>query len=133
MLKVATVREDRRLPMSEEEKGLFGIDQLNVARSQVPAITHVDYSARLQTVHEATNPRFHDLLSAFEAITNCPVLINTSFNVRGEPIVCSPEDAYRCFMRTEMDLLVLENALLIKAEQPEWHDDEPWKEEFQLD
>jgi carbamoyltransferase len=133
MLKVATVREDRRLPMSEEEKGLFGIDQLNVARSQVPAITHVDYSARLQTVHEATNPRFHGLLSAFEAITNCPVLINTSFNVRGEPIVCSPEDAYRCFMRTEMDLLVLENALLIKAEQPEWHDDESWKEEFQLD
>ena len=133
MLKVATIREDRRLPMSDEDKGLFGIDQLNVARSQVPAITHVDYSARLQTVHEATNPRFHSLLSAFEAITGCPVLINTSFNVRGEPIVCSPEDAYRCFMRTEMDLLVLENALLIKAEQPEWDDDESWKEEFQLD
>jgi len=133
MLKVATIREDRRLPMSDEDKGLFGIDQLNVARSQVPAITHVDYSARLQTVHEETNPRFHSLLSAFEAITGCPVLINTSFNVRGEPIVCSPEDAYRCFMRTEMDLLVLENALLIKAEQPEWDDDESWKEEFQLD
>ncbi|MDG1032670.1 MAG: carbamoyltransferase [Luminiphilus sp.] len=133
MLKVATIREDRRLPMSDEDKGLFGIDQLNVARSQVPAITHVDYSARLQTVHEETNPRFHSLLSAFEAITGCPVLINTSFNVRGEPIVCSPEDAYRCFMRTEMDLLVLGNALLIKAEQPEWDDDESWKEEFQLD
>lgn len=133
MLKVATIREDRRLPMSDEDKGLFGIDQLNVARSQVPAITHVDYSARLQTVHEETNSRFHGLLSAFEAITGCPVLINTSFNVRGEPIVCSPEDAYRCFMRTEMDLLVLENALLIKAEQPEWDDDESWKEEFQLD
>ena len=133
MLKVATIREDRRLPMSDEDKGLFGIDQLNVARSQVPAITHVDYSARLQTVHEETNPRFHSLLSAFEAITGCPVLINTSFNVRGEPIVCSPEDAYRCFMRTEMDLLVLENALLIKAEQPKWDDDESWKEEFQLD
>ena len=133
MLKVATIREDRRLTMSDEDKGLFGIDQLNVARSQVPAITHVDYSARLQTVHEETNPRFHSLLSAFEAITGCPVLINTSFNVRGEPIVCSPEDAYRCFMRTEMDLLVLENALLIKAEQPEWDDDESWKEEFQLD
>ena len=133
MLKVATIREDRRLPMSDEDKGLFGIDQLNVARSQLPAITHVDYSARLQTVHEETNPRFHSLLSAFEAITGCPVLINTSFNVRGEPIVCSPEDAYRCFMRTEMDLLVLENALLIKAEQPEWDDDESWKEEFQLD
>ena len=133
MLKVATIREDRRLTMSDEDKGLFGIDQLNVARSQVPAITHVDYSARLQTVHEETNPRFHSLLSAFEAITGCPVLINTSFNVRGEPIVCSPEDAYRCFMRTEMDLLVLGNALLIKAEQPEWDDDESWKEEFQLD
>ena len=133
MLKVATVREERRLLMSDEEKGLFGIDQLNVARSQVPAITHVDYSARLQTVHEETNPRFHGLLSAFEAVADCPVLINTSFNVRGEPIVCSPEDAYRCFMRTEMDLLVLENALLIKAEQPEWHDDESWKETFQLD
>jgi carbamoyltransferase len=119
--------------MSDEERDLFGIDQLNVARSQVPAITHVDYSARLQTVHEETNPRFHGLLSAFEAVTDCPVLINTSFNVRGEPIVCSPEDAYRCFMRTEMDLLVLENALLIKAEQPVWHDDESWKETFQLD
>jgi carbamoyltransferase len=133
MLKVATVRAERRLPMSDEERDLFGIDQLNVARSQVPAITHVDYSARLQTVHEETNPRFHGLLSAFEAVTDCPVLINTSFNVRGEPIVCSPEDAYRCFMRTEMDLLVLENALLIKAEQPVWHDDESWKETFQLD
>jgi carbamoyltransferase len=133
MLKVATVREERRLPMSDEERDLFGIDQLNVARSQVPAITHVDYSARLQTVHEETNPRFHGLLSAFEAVTDCPVLINTSFNVRGEPIVCSPGDAYRCFMRTEMDLLVLENALLIKAEQPVWHDDESWKETFQLD
>ena len=133
MLKVATVREDRRLSMSDKDRGLFGIDQLNVARSEVPAITHVDYSARIQTVHDETNPRFHDLLSAFEALTECPVLINTSFNVRGEPIVCSPEDAYRCFMRTEMDLLVLENALLIKSEQPVWDDDESWKEEFQLD
>ena len=133
MLKVATVREDRRLTMSDKDRGLFGIDQLNVARSEVPAITHVDYSARIQTVHDETNPRFHDLLSAFEALTECPVLINTSFNVRGEPIVCSPEDAYRCFMRTEMDLLVLENALLIKSEQPVWDDDESWKEEFQLD
>ncbi|MBT6181708.1 MAG: hypothetical protein HOI00_07160, partial [Halieaceae bacterium] len=133
MLKVATVREEHRLSMSEEEGALFGIDKLNVARSSVPAITHVDYSARLQTVHAETNPRFHALLSAFEAITDCPVLINTSFNVRGEPIVCTPEDAYRCFMRTEMDMLVLENAVLLKTEQPQWDHDESWKQEFQLD
>ena len=133
MLKVATVREEHRLAMSEEEGALFGIDKLNLARSNVPAITHVDYSARLQTVHAETNPRFHALLSAFEAITDCPVLINTSFNVRGEPIVCSPEDAYRCFMRTEMDMLVLENAVLLKTEQPTWDHDEAWKQEFQLD
>ena len=133
MLKVATVREKHRLAMSEEEGALFGIDKLNLARSNVPAITHVDYSARLQTVHAETNPRFHALLSAFEAITDCPVLINTSFNVRGEPIVCSPEDAYRCFMRTEMDMLVLENAVLLKTEQPTWDHDESWKQEFQLD
>ena len=133
MLKVATVRAKHRLAMSEEEGALFGIDKLNLARSNVPAITHVDYSARLQTVHAETNPRFHALLSAFEAITDCPVLINTSFNVRGEPIVCSPEDAYRCFMRTEMDMLVLENAVLLKTEQPTWDHDESWKQEFQLD
>ena len=133
MLKVATVREKHRLAMSEEKGALFGIDKLNLARSNVPAITHVDYSARLQTVHAETNPRFHALLSAFEAITDCPVLINTSFNVRGEPIVCSPEDAYRCFMRTEMDMLVLENAVLLKTEQPTWDHDESWKQEFQLD
>jgi carbamoyltransferase len=119
--------------MSDEEKALFGIEKLNVARSTVPAITHVDYSARLQTVHPDTNPRFHALIKAFETLTDCPILINTSFNVRGEPIVCSPEDAYRCFMRTEMDVLVLENAILLKSEQPHWEDDESWKEEFQLD
>ena len=133
MLKVATVSEEHRLAMSEEEGALFGIDKLNLARSNVPAITHVDYSARLQTVHAETNPRFHALLSAFEAITDCPVLINTSFNVRGEPIVCTPEDAYRCFMRTEMDMLVLENAVLLKTEQPQWDHDESWKQVFQLD
>ena len=133
MLKVATVSEEHRLAMSEEEGALFGIDKLNLARSNVPAITHVDYSARLQTVHAETNSRFHALLSAFEAITECPVLINTSFNVRGEPIVCTPEDAYRCFMRTEMDMLVLENAVLLKTEQPQWDDDESWKQVFQLD
>jgi len=87
----------------------------------------------LQTVHSDTNPRFHALIKAFEGLTDCPILINTSFNVRGEPIVCSPEDAYRCFMRTEMDVLVLENAILLKNEQPHWEDDGSWKEEFQLD
>ena len=133
MLKVTTVKDEHRISMSDEEKALFGIDKLNVARSTVPAITHVDYSARLQTVHSDTNPRFHALIKAFEGLTDCPILINTSFNVRGEPIVCSPEDAYRCFMRTEMDILVLENAILIKSEQPHWKDDESWKEEFQLD
>lgn len=133
MLKVVTVKDEHRIATSENEKALFGIEKLNVARSTVPAITHVDYSARLQTVHSDTNPRFHALLTAFEALTDCPILINTSFNVRGEPIVCSPEDAYRCFMRTEMDVLVLENAILLKSEQPHWEDDQSWKEEFQLD
>ena len=133
MLKVATVKDAHRIAMSDEEKALFGIEKLNVARSTVPAITHVDYSARLQTVHSDTNPRFHALIKTFETLTDCPILINTSFNVRGEPIVCSPEDAYRCFMRTEMDVLVLENAILLKSEQPHWDDDGSWKEEFQLD
>ena len=133
MLKVATVKDEHRIAMSDEERALFGIEKLNVARSTVPAITHVDYSARLQTVHSDTNPRFHALIKAFEGLTDCPILINTSFNVRGEPIVCSPEDAYRCFMRTEMDVLVLENAILLKSEQPHRDDDGSWKEEFQLD
>jgi carbamoyltransferase len=93
----------------------------------------VDYSARIQTVHEETNPRYHALLCAFEARTGCPVLVNTSFNVRGEPIICTPEDAYRCFMRTEMDYLVLENFLLSKVEQPVQEQDESWKTEFELD
>src|SRR6185295_18479881 len=97
---------------------LFGIERLNVPRSQVPAITHVDDSARIQTVHRETNPRFHALLEEFERQTGCGLLINTSFNVRGEPIVCRPEDAYRCFMRTEMDYLVIENYLLAKGDQP---------------
>ena len=112
---------------------MFGIDKLNVPRSEIPAITHVDYSARVQSVHRETNPRYYDLLKAFEARTGCPVLVNTSFNVRGEPIVCSPEDAYRCFMRTEMDYLVLENFLLAKSEQPVWEKDDSWKQEFELD
>ena len=133
MLITAPVQEGIRIAMSEDEQKLFGIAKLNVPRSSLPAITHVDYSARIQTVHGETNPRYHDLLSAFEAKTGCPVLVNTSFNVRGEPIVCTPEDAYRCFMRTEMDYLVLENFLLAKAEQPAQAQDESWKTEFELD
>ena len=102
-------------------------------RSQIPAVTHVDYSARLQTVHQETNPRFYRLIDAFAARTGCPLLVNTSFNVRGEPIVGSPEDAYRCFMRTEMDYLVLENCLLTKSEQPQLPRDDAWQQEFELD
>jgi len=133
MLKVASVKDEHRIPLSDDESALFGIDKLNVPRSSIPAVTHVDYSARIQTVHEETNPRFYALLSAFEEHTGCPVLINTSFNVRGEPIVCTPEDAYRCFMRTGMDVLVLENTLLLKHEQPAWENDDGWQDEFQLD
>ena len=102
-------------------------------RSDIPAVTHIDYSARIQTVHEATSPRYHALLKAFEAKTGCGVIVNTSFNVRGEPIVCTPEDAFRCFMRTNMDVLVLENFVLVKSEQTPLADDESWKKEFVLD
>ena len=133
MLLVAPVRQQRRIEMTEAQKALFGIEKLNVPRSEVPAVTHVDYSARIQTVHRDTNPRFHALIDAFEARTGCPVLVNTSFNVRGEPIVCSPADAYRCFMRTEMDYLVLENVLLAKNGQPEWKEAGDWRKEFTLD
>lgn len=133
MLLVADVKEDRRIRMTDEQKELFGIEKLNVPRSEIPAVTHVDYSARVQTVHRETNPRFHALIGEFEKRTGCPVLINTSFNVRGEPIVCTPEHAYRCFMRTEMDYLVMENLLLSKKEQPKWEKDDSWKDEFELD
>ena len=119
--------------MTDDQQKLFGIEKLNVPRSSLPAITHVDYSARLQTIHRETNPRFHNLLQKFDDQTGCPVLVNTSFNVRGEPIVESPEDAYRCFMRTEMDYLVMENVLLAKADQPKWEKDESWMNEFELD
>ena len=117
MLQVADVSEPRRKAMSEEEKALFGIDRLNVPRSEIPAVTHVDYSARIQTVHAETNPRYHALLSAFKARTGCPVLVNTSFNVRGEPIVCTPEDAFRCFMGTDVEVLVVGNCFLRKEQQ----------------
>jgi carbamoyltransferase len=117
MLIVAGVKEDKHRGMSMEEQALFGIDKLNVSRSEIPAVTHVDYSARIQTVHGDTNPLFHQLLSRFKALTGCPVLVNTSFNVRGEPIVCTPEDAFRCFMGNELDVLVVGNCVLQKADQ----------------
>ncbi|MDY6994698.1 MAG: carbamoyltransferase C-terminal domain-containing protein, partial [Pseudomonadota bacterium] len=133
MLLVAQVKERYRLPLEEAHQHLFGIEKLNVPRSSLPAITHLDYSARIQTVHAETNPRYHALLKAFEQLTACPVLVNTSFNVRGEPLVCTPKDAYRCFMRTEMDYLVLENYLLSKHNQPQWVKDDDWQQEFELD
>jgi carbamoyltransferase len=117
MLFVAPVKEEICIPMTLQQEQLFGIERLNVQRSQIPAVTHVDYSARIQTVHQETNPRYYELLRHFDARTGCAVLVNTSFNVRGEPIVCTPEDAYRCFMKTEMDYLVLENFLLKKTNQ----------------
>ncbi len=133
MLLVAGVRESRRMPLSEEDRRLFGIERLNRPRSDIPAVTHLDYSARIQTVSKETNPRFHALIEAFEAKTGYGVLVNTSFNVRGEPIVCTPADAYRCFMRTEMDALVLGNCLVRKADQPPLASDSDWRAEFQLD
>jgi carbamoyltransferase len=133
MLLVAEVRPEHRREMTAEQRELFGIDKLNVPRSNIPAVTHVDYSARVQTVHAETNPLYHQLLTAFEAKTGCPVIVNTSFNVRGEPIVCTPSDAYTCFMRTEMDYLALGNFLLDKTEQPAWREKGDWREEFELD
>jgi len=118
MLLVADVVRDRQLPMTEAQQKLFGIDKLNVARSQIPAVTHVDYSARVQTVHQDTNPRYHRLISRFKELTGCPVLVNTSFNVRGEPIVCTPEDSFRCFMGTGIEFLAVGNCILRKADQP---------------
>jgi carbamoyltransferase len=117
MLLVADVRDGKRRQMTADQEALFGIDKLNIARSEIPAVTHVDYSARVQTVHSETNPLFHKLLGRFKALTGCPVLVNTSFNVRGEPIVCTPEDAFRCFMGNELDLLVVGNCVMRKAEQ----------------
>ncbi len=133
MLLVAPVAKSRRVAMSEKEKSLFGIELLNVPRSDIPAVTHVDYSARVQTVTPESNPRYYKLLKAFEKKTNYGVLVNTSFNVRGEPIVNTPEDAYRCFMRTEMDALILENCILLKEDQPKLEGDTDWKKEYDLD
>ncbi len=133
MLLVAPVREQLRLPMSDEQQRWFGIEKLNVARSTIPAVTHVDYSARIQTVSREDHPLYYELLRAFERLTGCAVLVNTSFNVRGEPIVCTPEHAYTCFMRTRMDYLVLGDFLLDKREQGAFADTHAWQEEFQLD
>jgi carbamoyltransferase len=132
MLLVAPVKEGHQRPMSDAERALFGIDKLNVPRSDIPAVTHVDYSARIQTVHQDTHPRFHALISRFKALTGCPVLVNTSFNVRGEPIVCTPEDAFRCFMGTEIEMLAIGNCILRKERQdPALKRD--YKDEFELD
>ena len=117
MLLVSDVKKDKQITMSEEDKKLFGIEKLNIKRSSIPAITHVDYSARIQTVHKETNPRYYNLINEFKKITGCPVLVNTSFNVRGEPIVCSIEDAFNCFMGTNLDILVLEDFILFKDQQ----------------
>jgi len=133
MLLVADVQKHHRLPLPAEASNLWGIDQLHLIRSDVPAITHVDYSARIQTVRRDTNPDYYDIIDAFHRRTGCPVIVNTSFNVRGEPIVCTPEDAYRCFMRTNMDALVLEHFILEKTDQTPLQDDEAWKHEFVLD
>ena len=133
MLLVAPVKEERQIAMSSEQESLFGIDKLNVPRSDIPAVTHVDYSARVQTVAREDNPRYWAAIRAFGDLTGYPVIVNTSFNVRGEPIVCRPEDAYRCFMRTEMDYLVMEHFLLTKQDQPAWQEESDWREEFELD
>ena len=117
MLLVSDVVDEKRIKMKENEKSSFGIDKLNIPRSEVPAITHVDYSARIQTVHKETNPHYYALIKYFEKISGCPILVNTSFNVRGEPIVCNPKDAFRCFMGTDLDILVIDNFFLIKTDQ----------------
>ena len=133
MLVVAPVKRERQIPMSKDEQRLWGIEKLNVPRSDIPAVTHIDYSARIQTVSRKDNPLYYDLLRAFEAQTGYGVLVNTSFNVRGEPIVCTPEDAYRCFVRTQIDHLAMGPFLLEKKGQPEWKETGDWRQEFQLD
>jgi carbamoyltransferase len=132
MLLVGDVLERRRIAMTPEQRNLFGIDRLNVPRSEIPAVTHVDYSARVQTVHAETNPRYHALISAFKARTGCPVIVNTSFNIRGEPIVCTPEDAFRCFMGTEIEVLVVGNCLLRKEDQDQSRKQD-YRRSFELD
>ena len=133
MLLVAGVQVRRRRAIGEDESRLWGIDRLNIPRSEIPAVTHVDYSARVQTVRRDVAPVYWSILEAFRKLTGCAVIVNTSFNVRGEPIVCTPEDAYRCFMRTEMDALVLEDCVLDKAAQPAFEESEDWRQTFTLD
>ena len=133
MLLVAPVKKERQVPMTADQKKLWGLDLLNVPKSDIPAVTHIDYSARVQTVAKEINPDFHALIAEFERQTGCAVVVNTSFNVRGEPIVMSPLDAYRCFMRTHIDYLVLGPYLLAKDAQPEWTEEADWRTEFQLD
>ena len=133
MLLVANVQKDKQVNMSEEQNSYFGLDKLNVVRSEVPAVTHVDYSARIQSVNEQTNPRYHEMLTKINDKYGCPVVVNTSFNVRGEPIVCTPKDAYLCFMRTQMDYLIIGNYLLDKTDQKQLVGDSDWQSEFELD
>ena len=133
MLLVANIREEKQISMTEEQKSYFGLEKLNVVRSEVPAITHVDYSARIQSVNQETNPIYHQMLTKFYERYGCSVIVNTSFNVRGEPIVCTPEDAYLCFMRTEMDYLIMGNYLLDKTEQRPMKEDSEWRKKFELD
>ena len=133
MLLVANVKKEKQIKMTSEQSSYFGLDQLNIVRSDIPAVTHVDYSARIQSVNSQTNPRYHKLISRFNKKYGTAVIVNTSFNVRGEPIVCTPDDAYRCFMRTEMDYLVLGDYILDKRDQKKLKDDTNWREEFQLD
>jgi carbamoyltransferase len=132
MLLVANVQKERRLPQPTEDE-MPMLERLKVKRSDIPAVTHLDYSARLQTINQDHKPDYHALISEFEKLTGCAVIVNTSFNVRGEPIICSPEDAYRCFMRTEMDILVMENCILFKEEQPSWEEKEDWRNQLELD
>ena len=131
MLIVGSVKDSIRRDMTEAEKGLFGIERLNIKRSAIPAVTHVDYSARVQTVHKDTNPKYHALISEFKELTGCSVIVNTSFNVRGEPIVCTPKDAFKCFMGTELDMLVCGNAILQKGNQDQVFND--YKNKYELD
>jgi len=133
MLLVANIQKAKQFEMSIEQNTYFGLEKLNVVRSEIPAVTHVDYSARIQSVSKITNPRYHKMLTTFYNKYGCPVIVNTSFNVRGEPIVCTPNDAYRCFMRTEMDYLIIGNYLLDKNDQNPLIENADWKNEFELD
>ena len=135
MLLVAPIQKDKRLPVDKSAYTLKGLDKLKIKRSTIPAITHVDYSARIQTVDAKRHPKLHRLISRFKEKTGCPIIINTSFNIRGEPIVCSPEDAFKCFMATDMDVLVMESYILYKSEQarPQKSDVDAYKAQFELD